>query len=77
MSYTTILARALTVSHSFLITELVRYGLYKWTVRWVKNRRDCQAQSCDQGHKVQLVASWGLQLKIVTNDVDDGLTGTS
>lgn len=34
-----------TVSHNIFDDKLVRYGLGRWTTRWVKNWLDCLAQS--------------------------------
>ncbi|CAM4334724.1 unnamed protein product [Caretta caretta] len=33
-----------TVSHSMLASKLKKYGLDEWTIRWIENWLDCQAQ---------------------------------
>lgn len=33
------------ISHSIFIDKLMKYGLDKWTVRWIDNYPNCQTQS--------------------------------
>ena len=74
------------VFHSIVITKLVRYGLDKWTIKWVEIWLDCQAQRVQiQYHYsvvVQLATSyqwcplrvntWPILFNVFMNDLDDG-----